>query len=228
MTIKELKVACFLYERFTDYDRSYKKLWELEELNLTIRDHTIRLIQWLRGWGCRQFKNENDEMSIQNIMSWHSSYSIDLPAYDLYLLDSNENILNKTARIFDTLSNTKISERQQNDRKIDVSVGPVGTAKILFALRPKFFSPWDKPICEKKQYQFNGISYIKYLNDIKETLTELEIECRKNGFEINELPLKINRNISTLPKIIDEFNWVTITRNCDPLEILKISSTEIK
>jgi hypothetical protein len=227
MTIKELQVGCYLYERFTDYDRSYKKLWELKELDLIIRDHTVKLIQWLRGWGCRQFKNENDELSIQNLISWYSSDSVSLPTYDSYLLNSTEKILKNSVRIFDKLSNIKISERLQNNRNIDVSVGPVGAAKILFALRPNYYSPWDKPICEKKHYQFNGNSYVKYLNDIKDTLEELEIECRLNGFEINELPQKINRPISTLPKIIDEYNWVTITRNCDPVEILKISSIKM-
>lgn len=227
MTIKELEGACYLYERFTNFDKGYKKLWDVKELNLSQKDHIVSLIQWLRSWGCRQFKIENDEMSIQNLMNWYSSYSIDLPDCDLYLLYSSENIFNKSAGIFDKLSNTKISEKQHNDRKINVSVGPAGAAKILFALRPNFYSPWDRAIREKKQYKPNGNSYVKYLNDIKETLAELQIECKQNGFDISELPQKLNRKISTLPKIIDEYNWITITKKIDPLDILKLSATRI-
>jgi hypothetical protein len=223
MTIIEIKIACYLYERFTDYDKEYKKLRAVNQINLNQRDHTIILIHWLRGWGCRQFKTENNEMSIKNIMEWYSLDSSNLPVFELQLIHCNDDSLNKTSGIFNRLSNTKISERRRNNKNIDVTVGPVGAAKILFALCPNFYSPWDKPICIKKGYQSNGISYVKFLNDIKQSLKELKAECDQKGYNIEDLPKKIDRPNSTLTKIIDEYNWVTLTRQCNPLEILRLS-----
>lgn len=220
MTINELKIACYLYERFTSYDKDYRNLRSAERLNLCEREHTEKLLKWLRSWGCRQFKKEDTELSIKNLKDWYSKDSELLPGHLLQLLDGDRTVLDLTINIFDRLRNTKISERYNSTS--DVTVGPVGAAKILFALRPYFYSPWDGPICQNKGYTLDGHGYIKYLKDIQETSFEIEKECKERGLEIYDLVKITNRPISTLPKLIDEYNWVTITKKCIPLEIIQM------
>ena len=189
-------------------------------LDLTKRDHTIKLIEWLRSWGCRQFKTEDSEMSINNLTDWYINNSKLLPYPELHLIDSEKIFFNLTENIFNKLRDTKISERYNSTS--EVNVGPVGAAKILFALRPNFYSPWDRPICQSKGYQLDGSDYIRYLHDIKNTLVEFRNECNKSGLNILDLIKITNRSISTLPKLIDEYNWVTITKKCIPLEIIAL------
>jgi hypothetical protein len=220
MTIIELKIACYLYERFTDYDKSYRNLRAIEVLDLNIREHIGKLLEWLRSWRCRQFKTDDTEMSIKQLTEWYSKDYELLPPSELYLLNGDKAIFNQTIDIFNRLQNTKISERYNSTS--DVTVGPVGAAKILFALRPNFYSPWDRPISQSKGYQLDGRGYVSYLNDIQETLKEIEKECIAMGIELNDLIKITNRPISSLPKLIDEYNWVTITNKCDPSEIMQL------
>lgn len=220
MTINELKIACYLYERFTDYDKGYRNLREIEVLDLSTREHILKLLEWLRSWGCRQFKTDDTEMSIKHLTEWYSKDSERLPPSDLNLLNADIAHFEQTIDIFNRLQNTKISERYNSTS--DVTVGPVGAAKILFALRPIFYSPWDRPICQSKGYQLDGVGYISYLNDIQETLEGLQKECKVIGIELSDLIKITNRPISSLPKLIDEYNWVTITNKCIPSEIIQL------
>lgn len=220
ITINELKIACYLYERFTDYDKGYKELRSIDALDLRIRNHTEKLLEWLRSWGCRQFKTDNTVMSIENLTDWFLKNYTFLPDPEIGLLDSDEIHFNITTQIFNRLQNTKISER--NNSTSEVTVGPVGAAKILFALRPSFYAPWDRPICQGKGYQLDGQGYVEYLKDIQETLQLLEVECEGNDLGLSDLIKMTNRPISTLPKLIDEFNWVAITKKCIPADILKL------
>lgn len=220
MTINELKIACYLYERFTDYDKGYRLIKSIDILDLSVRDHSMKLLEWLRSWGCRQFKVDNTEMSIKALNEWYLFYSKYLPDPDVLLHDSEEKYLNKTEEIFNRLRDTKISERYNSAS--EVNVGPVGAAKILFALRPNFYSPWDRPICQSKGYQLDGADYIKYLKDIQKILYELKNECIENGLTINDLIKITNRPISSITKLIDEYNWVTITKQCNPHDIIEL------
>lgn len=222
ITLNDMKIACYLYDKFTDSDRQYRKLIEIGTINLTQKEHTKKLIEWLRNWGCRQFKKENEELSIANLMTWFSKYSNKLPHYNTMLLKCTEEALKGYPEIFDSLSNTIIAERIMKNKNTNVTVGPVGASKILFALRPNLFAPWDTPIYKYYKYKSTGESYINYLKNIKQQLEILQGECRSKGLNIDDVPKNIGRNISTLPKIIDEYNWVTITRKCRTEEIIKL------
>lgn len=51
---------------------------------------------------------------------------------------------------------------------------------------------------------------------VKAMLKKIEWECNKNGFSLKELPKKLQRNHSTLPKLVDEYHWITITKEFIP------------
>jgi hypothetical protein len=157
-------------------------------------------------------------MSIKALNEWYLVHSKYLPAPDIFLHNAEKRYLDITEVMFNRLRDTKISER--NNSTSEVNVGPVGAAKILFALRPNFYSPWDRPICQSKGYMLDGTDYVKYLQDIQTTLYELKNECIENGLTIHDLIKITNRSLSSLPKLIDEYNWVTITKNCIPSDII--------
>lgn len=221
MKLLHLKIACYLYNQFTDYDNSYLKLLEkYPNLDLNETEHVKALIEWLRSWGCRQFKSDNENISTNSIMDWYKSKKSIIPSRSDCLIDydlaANKGVI---IEIFNNLSGRKAATRQLRDREIDVSIGPVGTAKTLFALRPNFFSPWDIPIYNKFQLEDNGSGYVKYLSRVQNELREIRDILKDTNINWNELFGYLKKQHKSYPKLIDEYYWITITQGCDPLVI---------
>lgn len=61
------------------------------------------------------------------------------------------------------------------------------------------------------KYSDDALSYIKYLKKVKDIALDLDKQCKLNGFNIEDLPNKIDRQGTTIPALIDEYHWVTIT-----------------
>ena len=221
MNIKELKIACYLYGRITNFDNSYKKIFEIDNINLNEHKHVESLLNWLRGWGCRQFKKEYEKLSTKNIMKWYQKYKDVLPDASTNLLDS----VPDAVKYFDNLATRRASIRIRENEEIKVNIGSVGAAKILFAIRPKVFPPWDTPICKALRYKMTGEGYLKYLKDVQEHLLKLKEECKSRNQSIHDLPRIVDRDISSLPKLIDEYNWITITQNINPQELIALTET---
>jgi len=223
MNLQNLKIACYLYDRFTDYDQSYLDLAnKYKNLDLNVNDQIIDLIKWLRSWGCRQFKNDCEDISIFSIKDWYKTNSLKIPNNDClidYDLDKNKE---KIIQIFDDLSNRFASNRKIKNKIIEVRIGPVGAAKILFALRPNLFSPWDTPIYNHLKSEGNGSGYIMYLREIQENLKYLKIESERKSINWANIFTYLNREHNSHPKLIDEYFWVTITKGCDTTSIEEI------
>ncbi len=223
MKLLHLKIACYLYNQFTDYDDSYLKLLrEYPNLDLNQAKHIKTLIEWLRSWGCRQFKNSNENISIKSIMDWYKSRKSKIPSRNDYLIDYDlVNNRKSIIEIFDNLSVRKAATRQQRNHKINVRIGPVGTAKTLFALRPNLFSPWDRPIYNKFQLEDTGSGYVEYLLRVQNELRKIRNSLKGTNFNWNELFVYLKKQHRSYPKLIDEYYWITITQGCDPSVIEK-------
>lgn len=219
MTIKELKIACYLYGRVTNFDISYRKIFEIGKINLNDQQHVASLLNWLRGWGCRQFINKYEKLSSKNIMKWYQKFEDVLPDGATNLLDS----VPDAVKYFDDLATRRASIRIRDNEEIIVNIGSVGAAKILFAIRPKVFPPWDTPICKALRYKMTGEGYLRYLKDVQVHLLKLKEECKFRKQTIYDLPRIVNRDISSLPKLIDEYNWITITQNINPQELISLA-----
>ena len=221
MRLLHLRIACYLYDQFTDFDYSYLKLSEkYQNLNLNETEHVKALIEWLRSWGCRQFKSNNEDMSTNSIMDWYKSIKSRIPSRNDCLIDydlvANRELI---IEVFNNLLVRKAATRQRGDREINVRIGPVGTAKTLFALRPNLFSPWDAPIYNKFQLEGNGCGYIKYLSRVQNELREIRDGLKHTNINWNELFGYLKKQHKSYPKLIDEYYWITITQGCDPLVI---------
>ncbi len=221
MQLLHLKIACYLYNQFTDYDDSYLRLSkEYPNLDLNQNTHIKALIEWLRSWGCRQFKSSNEKLSIKSIMDWYTSKKSKIPNSDEHLinydLDNNKELI---IEIFNDLSVRKAATRQRGNHDIDVRIGPVGTAKTLFALRPNLFSPWDTPIYNEFQLEGNGSGYVDYLVRIQNELKEIKDGIKNTNISWDKLFGYLEKKHNSYPKLIDEYYWITITQGCNPLVI---------
>lgn len=218
MTLSELAFACFLYNGGTDYDNSYRIFLEVTEgsPDLSSSEHREALLVWLNQWGCRQFALKYHEQASGEILSWHNEYSPTLLPRNRNLWEITEAELASAGAAYESLSSRIASYRKRRGKVVPVSIGPTGAAKILFAIRPRALLPWDDSIRESLGYDDSQASYLSFLGSVKSLLEELATSCERNGFQLADLPRLLGRPHSTVPKLIDEYHLVTITKNCSP------------
>jgi hypothetical protein len=223
MKLAHLRTACYLYNQFSDYDAKYLSLsTKYPNLQLNRKDQVIAVIEWLRSWGCRQFKKTDEEISINGLMKWYEINESKLPPPDDCLIDYDLSANRRTIiGLFDDLSNRRAARKERDGQGIDVRIGPVGAAKTLFVLRPNLFSPWDTPIYKKLDLEGGGSGYIGYLLRIQEELKEIKAQLLDSRVAWDNLPKILQKRHKAYPKVIDEYFWITITQGCDPAMIEK-------
>lgn len=216
MTLFDLAFACFLYGRFTDYDRSYLLFLDATDHSPDLANfaHLQALLRWLNEWGCRQFAVEYHEHASAQIISWYKQFRTSLFSAHSRLWEISRAELDSVGVAYDALSKRIASYRARKGHAIPISFGPTGAAKVLFAIRPHALPPWDAPIRRGLGYDTSQASYVSYLLHVKSILEELADACQRNGFELTDLPRQVGRPSSTVPKLIDEYYWVILTKKC--------------
>ena len=220
MRLHELAYICRIYGCLTQFDVTY-----FDFLDKTAGDpdfsnpsHMSALLKWLNSWGCRQFAIDYHELASESILAWAKRWEPRLPDR-LATLDrlSHEDIQG-AGEAYADLSRRLASRRTREGKASDVRVGPTGAAKIMFAARPRAFPPWDDAIRQKRRYDGSPRSYCDYLVEVREQVQQLCTEGAELGIPAEDIPRQVGRPRSTLPKLIDEYNWVTLARELPPPE----------
>lgn len=180
--------------------------------DLILEEHRTALLSWLNAWGCRQFIKKDHTSASSEILEWYNEYNSQIFRLDKKILDLTNKDLNDLNQAFDSLAKKPASFRVTGNDRSPNKIGPTGAAKILFAIRRHALIPWDNTIRKYFKYDGSGDSYANFIKQVISTLQKLKIECEKQGFDLEQLPEKLDRISSTLPKLIDEYYWV-ITRN---------------
>jgi len=204
MKISELAIAVYLYERVTPYDKSYIEFLDAigDGCDLGNRKTRDLLYQWLNKWGCRLDRKHKKNVS-RELLKWHKEFGSDLPSASANLWDLTGKELDHGADLFNSLVNAL---KRASDRREWTAA-----AKIMFATRPNVFPPWDGAIRKAKGYD-RPDGYVRFLKETKQVVLDLRSECERRDIAIEDLPQKLNRPRSSIPKLIDEYNWVTITK----------------
>lgn len=233
MTLIELRISTYLYTRFTGYDKKYKGISD-KLFDLTKKNDQDVILQFLRNWGCRQFKIENNTESAKELSKWYKKHHSSLSKIKWNLVDATNEDIMKCETLFQDLMDTFASSKRKGKQDFNSfettehTVGPVGAAKLLFAIKKNSFAPWDNPIINKLKFTKNGKGYCNYLLYLRQELYALKAECESKGIDFNNLPLILEQPYASLPKLIDEHLWVSITRRCNPKEIIGLTKTRNK
>jgi len=210
MALAALAFACFVY-RGLDTKKTYEKLREKTNYycDLSNPSHRQALIKWLRTWGIRRITEEQSKV----LESWYKQNKNKLPDRDKNLWSLCDSDLASIDQAYNDLVGKKW-------------IGHTTAAKILFAIKPQALIPWDKRIRDSfLRADVNG-SYAGFVKSMRDKVKEL---CKKHGFEPEHLLKELQgRNLielnpsDTVPKLIDEYDWITITKRCKPTkEILQ-------
>lgn len=222
MTLQELRITSYLFTKFSNYDENYVDI-SAKNFDLEKKDDLNTILTFLRNWGCRQFKKTDNNLSARSLKMWYKKISSILPKQNNLLVDTSDKKIKSYTALFDDLMNSTASVRNRKENDVDTKVGPVGAAKTLFALRKNFFPPWDNPIINNLDLSKNGEGYCKYLILVKTKLLTLKDYCDTNSIDFYSLPTMLGRPHTSLAKLADEYLWVSITRNCVPKEIIKLT-----
>jgi hypothetical protein len=217
MHLEDLRWACSMYEQLTGYDASLAKLRERtgDVLDPYQARHRAALFEWLNSWACRQFALEHHATTAsESLMQWADEWLAHLPAPDVSLTDLTMEQTRDCARAYDALRAQAASYRTlPSGKNSRVTYGATGAAKTLFALRPNVIPPWDDPIRAALRASGDLGSFRVFLTNVSSQLRSLAAEA---GRPVSDLPMLVGRPDSTPPKLIDEYNWIVITKGLHP------------
>jgi len=220
MRLNELSSACERYtilgETFDNATRDFLKSTR-PTFEISDPDHGRALMIWLNKWGCRQFARVDHFSALTQLDEGAPSNLGSLPHVGASLTDLSDPALVRLASAYDNLRSLQASRKRRNDADISVSFGPTGAAKILYALRPDCCPPWDDKIRKHFGWDGAGESYCSFLKTVRSQIQELVSDANQVGIDPQDIPGKVGRPCSSLPKLVDEYYWITITRRSSTL-----------
>jgi hypothetical protein len=114
---------------------------------------------------------------------------------------------------YDALRAAPAARRSVKGTDVDVAFGDTATAKLLFAIRPQVFPPWDEAIRLAFGKPGGSAAYVRLL---RLSATALDGLAGRLAVPVSELPEILGRPESTPPKIVDEFLLIRIAQSRRP------------
>lgn len=192
-------------------DSSSRKLGETTggHLNLASEAHRIAAITWLRAWGCRHLRRADTSRTSEALRTWWNDWGQRLPGEHETLTGLGEAELVLAEHAYDALRATPSARRTVRGHELDVAFGDTATAKLMFALRPQAFPPWDEAIRLAFGRPGGGAAYVRML---RLSATALNGLARRLAVPVGDLPEVLGRPGSSPPKLIDEYLLIRITK----------------
>ena len=180
-------------------------------------------MKWLNDFGCRQFKKEYHGNAVTELRIWADENLARIPSEPKSIIALSDPALDDVASAYGELKIRRACEKDARGSKICVTFGPTGAAKVLFALRQNCLTPWDDAIREHFEWDGSVKSYRRFLDTVRTEIVELAEDAHHLGIVESEIPKALGRAQSSLPKIVDEYYWVTITQGFQIPERVELS-----
>lgn len=199
------------YGAVTGYDASFGRLRQSAggRVDLGLEPHRLATVAFLRAWGCGHLRRADADRTALVLRDWWHAWGARLPAEHVILPDLGEPGLVEAGRAYDALRHTPAARRNLRNGAVDIAFGPTAAAKVMFAVRPQAFVPWDSAIRAAFRWSGRSSAYLKLLRLSAETLEAL---ARRLAVPVGELPALLGRPESSAPKLIEEYLWIRVRK----------------
>ncbi|GKQ38543.1 MmcQ/YjbR family DNA-binding protein [Streptomyces sp. A012304] len=204
LRLAQLRASAEVFAAYPGVDRTWRELRELTApaLDLTDPAHRTALHRWLNSWGCRlPYPREGEPYALgEGLAAWTRRH----PLPDTPLSDLTDPGIEALAAAYDDLARlpAKFPPRPR-------TLGPTAAAKALYALRPHTVMPWDAAIAGELYGARDGAAFARHLRTGRAWARAVLAE---SGLGADALAADLGRPAVTLPKVLDEHLYVTITR----------------
>jgi len=214
VTLSKLALASFMYDSLTPFNKSLKLLDDgtANSIDLDDDEHRSLLLEWLNDWGCRNLAQGQHGVASKSIGEWYGAEGSTLFPDTKSIWELEEPELKVAAEAYGALQEKLGARRVRGSSQQEVRVGPTAASKILFAIRRKSLMPWDEAMRLHFKCDGSAKSYRAYLTYIKGLALHIESLCQNKGFSIEALPRRLGRPDSAVLALINEYIWVTVTR----------------
>jgi len=206
-----------MYNSLTPFNKSLRLLNDDtgNNIDLTNPEHRRSLLRWLNDWGCRHLAQDQHHVASRSIRDWYLANGTTLFADTETIWELEDRELEVATRAYGTLKDMAGARRLRGGRNLDISIGATAASKILFVIRPTALMPWDEAMRVAFKCDGSPESYCEYLREIRHLTLHIRDLCRNKGFQINDLPQKLGRPNSTVLALVNEYVWVTVTREVE-------------
>ena len=212
-TMSREEIARYLAEfgALVGADASSQKLARATggRVDLAVPAHRVAAIGWLRSWGCRHLRRADTPRTSEALRAWWEDWGAQLPGDHEILTGLGEADLVLAGRAYGALRARPAARRTVRGRDLDVAFGDTAAAKLLFALRPQVFPPWDEAIRLAFGRPGGADAYVRMLRLSAAALDGL---ARRLAVGVSDLPEILGRPGSSPPKLVDEFLLIRIAR----------------
>ena len=200
--LSELAIASYLYSSMTTYNASLEAFRKQTDgrLSLANRQHRYALVRWLNAWGCRL-----PRASHGSLVSALEALPADVPR------------ATKSWPALPDLGSIDGSAMDHTLFALCEQLRPFGVrltaaSKLLFALHPDTFVPWDTGI--RKQLRLDPVpgTYRTYLSVVADDVQQLRRDVGMLGVTLDDIPGLLQRPDATLPQLMSELYLVRWTR----------------
>jgi hypothetical protein len=192
-------------------DASSRRLAEATggQVDLAIPAHREAAITWLRAWGCRHLRRADTPRTSEALRTWWADWGARLPGGQQTLTGLSAAEMITAGQAYDALRARPAARRSVQGRDVDVAFGDTATAKLLFAIRPQVFPPWDEAIRLAFGRQGAGDAYVRLLRLSAAALDGL---AGRLAVPVGGLPEILGRPGSSPPKLVDEYLLIRIAK----------------
>jgi hypothetical protein len=211
--MSRVEIARYLAEfgALAGADASSRKLARATrgQVDLAVEEHRIAAISWLRSWGCRHLRRADTPKTSDALRTWWEDWGAQLPGDQETLTGLGEADLVLAGRAYGALRAAPAASRTVKDRDLDVAFGDTASAKLMFAVRPQVFPPWDEAIRLAFGRPGGAEAYVRLL---QLSATALDGLAARLAVGVSDLPEALGRPGSSPPKLVDEFLLIRIMR----------------
>lgn len=214
VTLGKLAAASFLFRSLTPYSDSLAELRSAtgDRVDLAVEKHRKDLMKWLNAWGCRHLSKGQHHVASQSIWSWYQRKCAALFDEEAALWQLRDQDIEAAADAYGSLKDRIGAWRSRFGHESAVHIGPTAASKVLFAVRPMAMMPWDDAMREHFGCDGRPQSYFEYLKIIRSLTLRIKGLCTTKGFQIEHLPIELERPESTVIELVNEYIWVTVPR----------------